>query len=194
MQNKTNINRGASKSPSLSLLLSMLVAAVGGMSTPALLAGQFDVDQQNLVSISAGWSAVYMAPMGQEFVPGRHSLNAVELVLANRDTFSTFPGRVQVNIRDGGILGPILGASLPLDLPFGYYDIAHFVFPSSVRLTPGRMHVIEIVVFPGGGNVCVAGGYGSYARGRAIIQGVPVPPTAADDLWFREGTQRGGKY
>lgn len=170
-----------------------LFAALGALGAPSERRGQFFPDQQNLVPMSASWSARHLAPMGQEVVPTSNSLNAVQLMVANRDTVLPRPNRLQVNIRDGAITGTLLATSLPLAIPFGFEGVAHFAFPASVPLTPGRTLVLEIVVLdPNGGNIAVGGGSGTYTAGRAIIQGVPVPSTSRDCLWFREGTQQGG--
>jgi hypothetical protein len=154
-------------------------------------ASQLFVDQQNLPSISAGWSATYLGPIGQEFVPQYSALESIELMLANTDTSSPFPADVELSIREDSILGTVIGTSDPLSLPFGTSGVAHFEFRSTVRLTPGRTYVIEIVTFPGGGNVGVSGGWsGGYPQGRLIVAGEPIPLTDGSDLWFREGTHR----
>jgi len=176
------------------LLSGVLAVVIGAWSAPAALTSQMNPDQENLVVISAGWSAVYLAPIGQEFVPDRRSLDAVELLLANSDTTSPFAADTEVNIREGSILGPVLGSSLPVSLPFGSWGVVQFDFPSSVHLVPGRTYVIDLVVSPGGGNVGVSGGWiNSYPKGRVIIHGEPCPPTDNSDLWFREGTHRRGR-
>ncbi len=176
-------------------VLAMMIVALAGLFSSAVLAAQLFPDQENLVTLSAGWSAVHLAPIGQEFVPQRSSLDAVELTLANTDTSWPFPADVEVNIRADSITGPLLGTSLRITLPFGTSGVAHFDFASSVRLTAGQTHVIEIVTFPGGGNVGVSGGWTeSYQAGRAIIQGQPIPASDNSDLWFREGTTNRGRH
>lgn len=170
-----------------------LFAALGALAAPGVRSGQFLPDQQSSGPISASWSARHLAPIGQEVVPTSNSLNAVELFVANRDTVFPRPNRIQVNIREGAITGTLLATSLPVRVPFGFEGVAHFAFPASVPLTPGRTYVLEIVVLdPNGGNIAVGGGSGTYTAGRAIIQAVPVPPTSRDCLWFREGIQDGG--
>jgi len=173
------------------VLSGLFVAFLCGVSSPALSADQLDPDQENLVAISSGWSAVHLAPIGQEFVSDHPGLDAVELLLANTDMSSPFPADVSINIREESIAGPVLGTSLPVSLSFPTAGVVQFLFQSSVRTLPGRTYVIEIVVAPGGGNVGVSGGWtGSYSRGRLILQGDPMPMSDNSDLWFRVGAMR----
>ena len=106
-------------------VLGMMIVALAGLFSSAVLAAQLFPDQESLVTLSAGWSAVYLAPMGQEFVPQRSSLDAVELTLANTDTSWPFPADVEVNIRADSITGPLLGTSLRITLPFGSSGVAN---------------------------------------------------------------------
>lgn len=173
------------------LLSGLFVAFLCGVSSPALSADQLNPDQENLATISAGWSAVLLAPIGQEFVSDHPGLDAVELLLANTDMSSPFPADVAINIHEESIAGPVLGTSLPVSLSFPMSGVVQFLFQSSVHTLPSRTYVIEIVVSPGGGNVGVSGGWtGSYSRGRLILQGEPIPMSDYSDLWFREGTIR----
>src|SRR5262245_3738056 len=121
------------------LLLGLFVAFLCGLSSPALSVDQFDPDQENLVTpISSGWSAVHLAPIGQEFVSDHPGLDAVELLLANTDMSSPFPADVTINIREGSIAGPVLGTSLPVSLSFSTAGVVQFLFQSSVHTLPGR--------------------------------------------------------
>jgi hypothetical protein len=168
---------------------SLLLLAVAFM--PATMASQLYADQENQVPISASWSAVLLAPIGQEFVPDRPSVDAVELWLANSDSFQPFPVDVTVNIRDGSIVAPVLGTSGTVSIPYATSGVVHFDFPVSVHVRPGGTYVIEIVAAPGGGNLAAGGGWlGRYSAGRLIIAGEPTPSTGNDDLWFREGPHR----
>ena len=175
------------------LLPVVLVPMILELSSPTIQAGQLLPDQQHQVRINVGWSARYLAPMGQEFVPNNDSLDSVELLVANTDETSPGAADLVINIRQGDILGPVVGTSLPLTIPFNAEGIARFEFSSRVELVPGNHYVLEIVIAAGIGNIGVGGGWETiYAPGRAIIQGVPVPSTDNSDLWFREGTYRGG--
>ena len=167
-----------------------LLTTMTGLAVQLASAGQLFVDQQNLTSISGSWSATLLSPIGQEFVPDRSALDAVELMLANTDTSAPYPADVELNIREDSVLGPVIGTSDPLTMLFGTYGATHFEFQSSVPLTPGRTYVIEIVVFPGGGNIGVGGGWSgtTYTQGRFVVQGEPA--TGNEDLWFREGSHR----
>jgi hypothetical protein len=173
------------------LPMGLFVVALCGLSAPAFSADQLNADQENLVALSAGWSAVYLAPIGQEFVSDRSKLDAVEVFASNTDMSSPLPADVAINIREASISGQVLGTSLPVSLSFPSSGVVQFQFQSSVRVVPGRVYVIEIVVSPGGGNVAVSGGWtGNYSRGRLILQGEPIPMSDNSDLWFREGTLR----
>ena len=173
------------------VLSGLFVACLCGVSSPALSADQLNPDQENLVTISSGWSAVHLAPIGQEFMSDHPGLDAVELLLANTDMSSPLPADVSINIREESIDGPVLGTSLPVSLSFPTSGVVQFLFQSSVRTLPGRTYVIEIVVSPGGGNVGVSGGWtGNYSRGRLILQGDPIPMSDNSDLWFRAGAIR----
>jgi len=172
----------------------VLIPMVLGLASNSIQAGQMVADQQNQVPLDACWSAMHLAPLGQEFVPNNDSLDFVELYVANEDLGSPAAADVVINIRQGDILGPVVGTSLPLNVPFQAEGIARFDFPSQVQMVPGNHYVMELVIVAGAGNVAVAGGWTtSYAPGRLIIQGVPVPSTDTSDLWFREGIRRGGR-
>ena len=173
----------------LKLLSRVPSALLIGLFAPAVLAGVVSPDQENQVVISENWSAVYLGPIGQEFVPGNQTLNMVELFVANMDLSSPFASDIEVNIRQGSMTGMVLGTSLQVNVLFEYSGIAHFDFPATVNLVPGNMNVIELVVPPGGGNVAAGGGWTtSYLPGRLILAGRPIPQTDNSDLWFREGT------
>jgi len=176
------------------MLPSVLIPISLGMSSQTIQAGQLFADQQNQVPLDASWSAMYLAPMGQEFVPNNDSLDSVELFVANMDASSPDDADLVINLRQGDILGPVLGTSLPVNIPYSASGVARFSFPSQVEMVPGNHYVIEIVIAAGTGNIAVGGGWSStYAPGRVIVQGVPVPSTDNSDLWFREGTHRGSR-
>ena len=175
----------------LTLLSRVLSAVLVGIFAPAVLASQISPDQENQVVISASWSAVYMGPIGQEFVPDTPTLNMVELFVANTDLSSPFASDVEVNIRVGSMAGLVLGTSYPVSVSFGFSGLAHFDFPASVNLVPGETYVIELVVPSVGGNIAACGGWTtSYLPGCLILAGHPIPQTDNSDLWFREGTHR----
>src|SRR5437867_13442536 len=98
--------------------MGFFVAALCGLYAPAFSADQLNPDQENLVALSAGWSAVYLAPVGQEFVSERSRLDAVEIFASNTDMSSPFPTDVQINIRETSIFGQVLGTSVPVSLSF----------------------------------------------------------------------------
>src|SRR5262245_53280969 len=91
----------------------LFVAALCGLYAPAFSADQLNIDQENLVELSASWSAAYLAPIGQEFVSDRSKLDVVELFAANTDMSSPFPAEVAINLREASISGSVLGTSAP---------------------------------------------------------------------------------
>ena len=174
-------------------LPSVLIPMLLGLSSSTIEAGQLIADQQNQVPLNSCWSVVHLAPLGQEFVPSNDSLDFVELYVPNMDQGSPVAADVVINLRQGDILGPVVGTSLPVSIPFNATGVARFDFPSQVQMVPGNHYVMEIVIVAGTGNIAVGGGWiDSYAPGRLILQGVAVTSTDNSDLWFREGIRRGG--
>src|SRR5881396_1377097 len=100
------------------LPMGLFVAALCGLYAPAFSADQINSDQENLVALSAAWSAVHLAPIGQEFVSDRSKLDAVELFAANTDMSSPFPADVAINVREASIFGLVLGTSVPVSPSF----------------------------------------------------------------------------
>ena len=141
-------------------------------------------DQANVGSSGGGFVIPGGAPVGQQFVPTRSSVECVELRI-NSQT----PGeaRALVRIRRGGIAGPIVGVSAVSTAIGTDVRTEAFNFPAAVSVAPGVLHVIE-VVHSGGDRLGVFGSLGNpYAPGAAIFRGVAQPGT---DLWFRAGVQQ----
>src|SRR5262245_12825624 len=171
--------------------VSSLIAAVlvlGGLALGPRtgVAHPFVVDQHNdLVLTSQGYVIPGFGAVGQGFTPALPRLDAVEMYLNTQ--ISGSGGMAFVRIRDGGIAGAILGTSGVQAVPAVTLPLTliHFDFPVTVLLTPGALHVIEVVAVSGSMGVFGSGfGNNSYPGGTAYFMGSPVPDT---DLWFREG-------
>ena len=146
------------------------------------------VDQSNETAALGGYVITGGGFVGQGFTPTLTGLDAVELIL-NKQTSSD--GSVLVQIRDNDITGTILGTSQSKLITGGSgygssYGIVHFDFPSTVALSPGRLHVIEVASVAGGnlGVFVTNWGTNPYSGGTAYHRGVSQP---GEDLWFREG-------
>ena len=154
----------------------------------------FIPDQVNDGFTSGGFVVFPGRVLGQQFVPAMGSLEAVELT-----TNDQRPGNGQgtdlfVRIRSGTVAGPILGTSATVSLPDGRdasESVVHFDFPAVVPLTPGALHVIEIVAASGDNRGISGTGWGvnAYAAGSVIVDGAVYadPLSSPFDLWFREG-------
>src|SRR5262245_57938862 len=169
----------------LCVFMSLLALGLVALLAPSPAAAQsFVVDQQTVRSSNRGWSFRFLSPIGQSFTPSETSLNAVWLVVGNTDASLPFPATLVVRIRQMTIDGPILGTSTPVLVPFGTDGtVTQFDFPTSVPLTPGLLHVIEVAQVGGDGNGFISGS-GGYSGGHAIILGQVA---TFEDLWFQEG-------
>ena len=150
----------------------------------------FTVDQANdIVLTRDGYIVGAGGPTGQEFTPTGESLDVVELQM---NTQTSTAGTAFVRIRSGSITGPILGVSGSVDLfdQGGRFVLTHFDFLSPVPLTPGGIHVIEVVHADGGTLGVFSSGFGNdfYPGGTAISMG---ELQSFVDLWFREGPVSG---
>ena len=156
------------------------------MGSQVVSAQPYEVDQRNdATPPSGGFVFPGFGQTGQQFVPAFSSLDIVELYLNSQS-----PGTIGiafVQIREGTITGPILGVSetfevAPVATPL---TLSRFEFPTTVTMTPGSMHVIEVVAASGNMGVFLTGfNNNSYPDGAAIHHGELHPN---EDLWFREG-------
>jgi hypothetical protein len=177
----------------------VLAAAILVSVSTAARAHPFTVDQANdILAISGGFTG--LANTGQGFVPTNPLLDVVELMINDQSPGDGFGISMFVRIREATYTGTILGTSLPVSMPdfapgpFIFPQLAHFDFSSPVALSPGSLHVIEVVntSFPGDIGVFATGfNVDAYAAGEAYFLGLPASmtagPNAPVDLWFREG-------
>jgi len=104
--------------------------------------GHGNLDQSFPGPRNVGESITFFTPIGQEFIPTVNNLVAVDLYLQD-DGFPT--STITVNIRSGNIGGPILGTTIQtVNIPALPGAFVHFDFPSTVPLTLGNIHVIEV--------------------------------------------------
>jgi len=129
-------------------------------------------------------------PLGQEFTPTVDNLIAVDLFIDLHGAAAD----ITVTIREGSISGTILGSTTQTVSTPGL--LKHFDFPTSVPLTPGSIHVIQVQVEATSFDILLPNIQFSianpYAGGQAIFFGGPVP--AFDFLfttYFKEKPVKG---
>jgi len=171
-----------------------LVILTGGVCwfySGVVWAHPFTIDQANDLGPPPGALSIPpFSPIGQEFTPTLSSLDVVELT--TNEGLPGTPGNgigadLFVRIRSGSIIGTILGTSSTVSLPDPSdftLELTHFDFPSSVPLTPGDLHVIEVVQ-SGGDPRYLWTANSFYPGGVRIVNGLGEPDRV--DFWFREG-------
>lgn len=146
------------------------------------------VDQSSDVDVSrAGWWSIEtLGPVGQTFTPAFAGLDAIELWTEDqwKAECSGTGARLQVNLHEATMDGPLIASSSPAVLPDCFKGIAYFGFPTLIALTPDKVYVIEVAVTSGDNwGVVWQQVPDSYPRGQSIVLGA-----AGDtDLWFQEG-------
>jgi hypothetical protein len=146
---------------------------------PSMLAQLLHVDQR--ADLYGNWSYGIRtnAPMGQTFTPSSNAVGFVQLQL-----YRGGPSVMHLNLRRGGINGPLIAQSRRLEVARGFQVPILFDFGTNVPVNAGELHCAEPIIDSGDDCSLVIYHY-SYPKGEAIVRGVPVSPVA--DMWFREG-------
>lgn len=147
----------------------------------------FVVDQSNVVLTNAYTYNIYLAPMGQQFMPSLYALDAIELRVedASCSLSGSAGGDLKLNLREATITGKIIGTTETVHFANCFIGTLRFNFPAFVPVTPGQTYVIEAVHVSG--HTCVLHmneGPDNYAGGDFIMNGTV---RTGKDLWFREG-------
>lgn len=155
----------------------------------------FIFDQQSAISPASVAGAVGLqagSPTGQSFTPALAEIGFVQFVLFDVNNGNGLGATVFVNVRSGGITGPILGTSESVTMPdsFGQTStgngppVSVFLFAATINLQPGTIYYLEPVV-QSGDQWAIRGSEFGYAGGAGIINGLPTANGV--DTWFREG-------
>jgi len=147
------------------------------------------IDQANEVLLKQySYNIEFLKPIGQEFFPTLHALDAVELFIddANCSAAGSKGGTLKVVIHEETIDGPVIGTSKISRFPSCFYNVLRFEFPSFIPLTPGKKYVIEPVYVSGNTSTVYVdqGPTSLYKPGSLIFQGAL---DSEKDMWFREG-------
>ncbi len=146
------------------------------------------VDQSSIVDTSrAGWWSIKtLGPVGQTFRPEFAGLDAIELWTEDQwdADCSGVGARLQVNLREATLDGPLVGSSSPVVLPDCFKGITFFGFPSLLTLTPGKVYAIEVLLTSGDNwGVVWQQVPDAYPRGESLVLGA----SGRGDLWFQAG-------
>lgn len=145
------------------------------------------IDQSNTEFLQPFYYNINLSPIGQEFTPTLHAMDAVELQFddASCSLSGSEGGNVRLLIRTGNINGKIIGTSETLHFPNCFVGIMRFNFPYYIPLTPGNRYMIQPEYVSGNTSSFYLNNYSSsYAGGSFILRGILQPEK---DLWFREG-------
>ena len=157
-----------------------LVVALG--ATDVVRADSFVVDQRNEPDLWTQYSISSFTPIGPEFTPQLSKLTTVELWIASQNGRGS--ADVTVRVWRGAVSTTLLGESEPSTIADGHDAPVRFTFLTPVDLTPGEVHVLEVVRTQGPGNVLWSGDKDdSYAGGRPLLGGNFI----VGDFWFRTG-------
>jgi hypothetical protein len=157
-------------------------------SSPAIRLAVADQSSGVDTSRAGWWSIKTLGPVGQTFKPSFAGLDAVELWTEDQwdGECSGVGARLQVNLREAAIDGPLVGSSSPVVLPDCFKGIAVFGFPSLITLTPDKAYVVEVVIMSGDNRGVVWQQIpDAYPRGESVVLGAG----GLSDIWFREGLQ-----
>lgn len=129
------------------------------------------------------------APLGQSFVPTHDGLDFIELTVGmTRLLRPAEQEALRVDLRGGGVGGPIIDSTTPVMVTFaGEYQWLGltFRFPDRVPLTPGAGYFFEVVHVAGSSFLATIDFIpGSYQSGQMYWQG---RPQGLSDLWFSTG-------
>jgi hypothetical protein len=178
------------------VLSTLAVSLVLTLITLSPVAAQLDigvVDQSNSNFTPPLFQNVRMfSPFGQEFTPSIAGLDVVELWFEDFGSPGSnpppppYPIQLRVNIRKANISGAIVGTSGTAELPQRFDGPVAFTFSSLVKLHPGDLYVIEVVLAtgPDAGGGSSGGPDSTYLDGNQILLGVQQ---SNNDLWFKEG-------
>lgn len=173
-------------SPESILVRLLLLRVLTGLTAAffASAATAFDVvDQSNTGQSTGGFSYEFYS-LAQEFKPNFTTLSFVDVPVSCCSLFNPSSATLRVDIRSGGIGGPVIASSSPLVvLPGLSEEWVQFVIAPAVGLTPGATYVIELVHVSGDSGLWYFT-RDTYAAGIAYKDGSPL--TNADWM-FRTG-------
>jgi len=153
--------------------LAAVLAPAGGR------AEMLEIDQASAGFVPGSRHSIQSyGPIGQTFRP---SLGAIQWALLYTVAFAEGGAELVVRVREGSIVGPVLGQSAPVDLPAGFSGATHFRFGAPVPLTPRALYALEVAVtsrdFPSDNWGLASAGGPAYPRGDWVLEGRPSRAT-----------------
>jgi hypothetical protein len=130
------------KAPAGVTLFRVLLSSVALLGGIAELSAQ--IDQDHWVPSDRNNSFNSFFGLQQEFTPALNSMDSAQFSIGQGLTGVTSEGGPAVlNIRQGGVDGPIIAASSTVLVPPGFHGDLFFQFIQPVALVPGQVYAME---------------------------------------------------
>jgi hypothetical protein len=113
-------------------------------ATDSVLSQLLQVDQRADLSGSFPYGVRTNAPMGQTFTPSSNAIGFVQFQL-----YDGGPCVMHVNLRRGGITGPVIAHSRATRVGGGTRIPIHFDFATNVPIAVGQLHCVEPIIDSG---------------------------------------------
>ena len=167
--------------PTSAACLGVLVSLWLTLASPAAAIDLYD--QQN-PDMGSGSISYKVNALAQTFTPALTTLAFVDLSVGCCSSGDPGPATLRVDIRDGGIAGPVIASSPSIVIPDGTTSgWTRFALTATIATTPGNTYAIELVHLSGG-----TGAWGwsvnGYANGHAYTNGSQAN---VEDMVFRTG-------
>ncbi len=162
--------------------MKMLMAgyAILSLATGSILGQLLQVDQRADAYGNWYYGIKTNAPMGQTFTPSSNAVGFVQFQMKSSGT-----SKLHVDLRGGGIAGPVIAQSRPQTVTNASFTVVLFEFGANVPVISGQLYCVEPIIDSGSDCIMQLYHY-AYPRGEALLKGTPV--SSITDMFFREGT------
>jgi hypothetical protein len=140
------------------------------------------VDQETEVPTPASSQGFTVFSLAQSFTPTFTTIAFVDALLS---CSTVAPCELRFDIRDGGVIGPVIGSTSTVVIPGHTPGAFHrSLISPPIALTPGGTYVLELVNLGGGGGSWQEPNL-DYTGGTGFIDGTPY--VSSLDFIFRTG-------